>query len=116
MVFLSGEVVVDYSLRLKKELDSTRLWINAYSNDAPAYIPSERILKEGGYEGGGAMIYYNLPAPFAAGLEDKIVAAVHAQLDDNFKAHDKKQGTQGNLSKIAGRIARHDSSAPRHAR
>ena len=67
MVFLSGEVVVDYSLRLKKELDSTRLWINAYSNDAPAYIPSERILKEGGYEGGGAMIYYNLPAPFAAG-------------------------------------------------
>jgi putative membrane-bound dehydrogenase-like protein len=99
MVFLSGEVVVDYSLRLKKELDSTRLWLNAYSNDAPAYIPSERILKEGGYEGGGAMVYYNLPAPFAAGLEDKIVGAVHAQLDDNFKAHDKKQGTQGILSK-----------------
>ncbi len=95
MVFLSGEVVVDYSLRLKKELDSTRLWINAYSNDAPAYIPSERILKEGGYEGGGAMMFYNLPAPFAAGLEGKIVSAVHAQLDDNFKAHDKKLGTQG---------------------
>jgi putative membrane-bound dehydrogenase-like protein len=96
MVFLSGEVVVDYSIRLKKELDSTRLWVNAYSNDDPAYIPSERILKEGGYEGGGAMVYYNLPAPFAAGLEDKIVSAVHAQLDDSFKAHDKKQGTQGN--------------------
>jgi putative membrane-bound dehydrogenase-like protein len=99
MVFLSGEVVVDYSLRLKNELDSTRLWINAYSNDAPAYIPSERILREGGYEGGGAMIFYNLPAPFAAGLEDKIVATVHAELDDNFKAHDKKQGTQGSVSK-----------------
>lgn len=97
MVFLSGEVVVDYSLRLKKELDSTRLWLNAYSNDDPAYIPSERILREGGYEGGGAMVYYNLPAPFAAGLEDKIVSAVHAQLDDAFKAHDRKQGTQGNL-------------------
>ena len=39
MVFLPGEVVVDYSLRLKKELDSTRLWINAYSNDAPATFP-----------------------------------------------------------------------------
>lgn len=99
MVFLPGEVVVDYSLRLKKELDSTRLWINAYSNDSPAYIPSERILKEGGYEGGGAMVYYNLPGPFAPGLEDKIVATIHAQLDDNFKAHDKKQGTQGNLPK-----------------
>src|SRR3954452_22607274 len=95
MVFLSGEVVVDYSLRLKKELDSTRLWINAYSNDCPAYIPSERILKEGGYESGGAMIYYSLPAPFAAGLENKIVSGVHSQLGDEFKAHDRKLGTQG---------------------
>ena len=66
MVFLPGEVVVDYALRLKSELDGRRLWLNAYSNDAPCYIPSERILKEGGYEGGGAMIYYDMPVPFAA--------------------------------------------------
>ena len=74
-VFLSGEVVVDYSKRLKREFDASRLWLNAYANDDPAYIPSERILKEGGYEGGGAMIYYGLPAPFAPGLEDKIISA-----------------------------------------
>ncbi|MBA3271571.1 MAG: hypothetical protein H0T71_13795 [Acidobacteria bacterium] len=49
MVFLPGEVVVDYSLRLKREFDRNRIWINAYSNDVPCYIPSERILKEGGY-------------------------------------------------------------------
>ena len=61
MVHLPGEVVVDYSLRLKKELDGRRLWVTAYANDAPCYIPSERVLKEGGYEGGGAMIYYDLP-------------------------------------------------------
>jgi putative membrane-bound dehydrogenase-like protein len=94
-VFLPGEVVVDYALRLKTELDATRLIVNAYSNDCPAYIPSERVLKEGGYEGGGAMIYYSLPAPFAPGLENKIISAVHAQLGDEFKAHDKKLGTQG---------------------
>jgi hypothetical protein len=76
MVFLSGEVVVDYSIRLKKELDSTRLWINAYSNDAPAYIPSERILKEGGYEGGGAMIAYGQPAPFTADVEELVAQGV----------------------------------------
>ncbi|HVT26585.1 MAG TPA: PVC-type heme-binding CxxCH protein, partial [Lacipirellulaceae bacterium] len=99
MVFLSGEVVVDYSHRLKRELDASRLWINAYANDAPAYIPSERILKEGGYEGGGAMVFYGLPAPFAAGLEDKIIAAVHAQLDDRFKAHERIDGTQGSQPK-----------------
>src|SRR5262249_31575096 len=59
MAFLPGEVVVDYSLRLKRELDARRFWINAYSNDVPCYIPSERVLKEGRYEGGGAMVYYD---------------------------------------------------------
>ncbi len=86
MVFLPGEVVVDYSLRLKRELDGLRLWINAYANDAPCYIPSERVLKEGGYEGGGAMVYYDLPAPFRPGLEEKIIEAAHAQLDARFRA------------------------------
>jgi hypothetical protein len=86
MVFLPGEVVVDYSLRLKRELDGRRLWMNAYANDAPCYIPSERVLKEGGYEGGGAMVYYDLPAPFRPGMEAKILDAVHAQLDARFRA------------------------------
>jgi hypothetical protein len=86
MVFLNGEVVVDYSLRLKREFDRSRMWVNSYSNDVPCYIPSERVLKEGGYEGGGAMIYYLQPTKFAPGLEDKIVGAVHEMVPDAFKA------------------------------
>ena len=86
VVFLPGEVVVDYSLRLKKDFDASRLWINAYANDAPAYIPSERILKEGGYEAGVAMHYYGLPAWFAPGLEARIIFAIDGQLDDAFQA------------------------------
>ncbi len=77
VVFLPGEVVVDYSLRLKREFDPSRLWVNAYANDVPCYIPSERVLKEGGYEGGGAMIYYDLPTRFAPGLENQIDETVH---------------------------------------
>jgi hypothetical protein len=84
MVFLSGEVVVDYSLRLKREFDASRLWINAYANDVPCYIPSERVLKEGGYEGGGAMIFYDKPTRFAPGLEATIVNAVHELLPKYF--------------------------------
>lgn len=84
LCFLSGEVVVDYSLRLKKELDGQRLWMNAYANGAPCYIPSERVLKEGGYEGGGAMIYYDLPVPFKPGLEEPIVNVVKEQLAKTF--------------------------------
>ena len=48
MVFLGGEVVVDYSIRLNEMLDGDRLWTNAYSNDVPCYIASKRILREGG--------------------------------------------------------------------
>ena len=91
-VFLPGEVVVDYSLRLKREFDRTRIAIVAYANDAPCYIPSERVLKEGGYEGGDAMIYYDRPQKFAPGLEQKIIDVVHAQLPDGFAP---KRGTEG---------------------
>ncbi|MBI1915191.1 MAG: neutral/alkaline non-lysosomal ceramidase N-terminal domain-containing protein [Planctomycetes bacterium] len=92
MVFLPGEVVVDYALRLKRECDRERLWINAYSNDAPCYIPSERVLKEGGYEAGDAMVYYDRPTRLAPGLEQKIVSEVRRQLGDGFKV---RSGTRG---------------------
>jgi putative membrane-bound dehydrogenase-like protein len=97
LVFLPGEVVVDYALRLKRELDPGRVWINAYANDDPCYIPSERILHEGGYEGGGAMVYYDRPSPFRPGLEQRIVDAVHTLLPASFKAPfdaNRLQGTR----------------------
>jgi hypothetical protein len=84
MVFLAGEVVVDYGLRLKKEFDSSRLWVNGYSNDVPCYIPSLRVLKEGGYEGGGAMTIYDRPTKFAPQVEELIVAAVHELIPKEF--------------------------------
>jgi putative membrane-bound dehydrogenase-like protein len=89
MVFLPGEVVVDYSLRLKRELDRSRLWLTAYANDTPCYIPSERVLKEAGYEGATAMTYYNKPARFAVGVEQRIVDVVHRLVPDEFNAPQK---------------------------
>ncbi len=86
MIFLPGEVVVDYSLRLKTEFDRTRLWVNGYSNDAPCYIPSRRMLEEGGYEGGGAMVYYDRPTKFAPDVEERIIRAVHDLMPKEFLA------------------------------
>ena len=77
-IALGGEVVVDYALRFKKELGA--VWVAGYSNDVMAYIPSLKVLKEGGYEGGGAMVYYGLPAVWAPRVEEMIVDAVHAQI------------------------------------
>jgi hypothetical protein len=86
MVFLPGEVVVDYGLRLKREFDRERVWVNGYSNDAPCYIPSERVLTEGGYEGATAMVYYDRPTKFAPGIEDRIIGAVKDLMPKSFAA------------------------------
>lgn len=76
MVALAGEVVVDYSLRIKRELAGERVWVAGYSNDVFGYVPSLRVLKEGGYEGGGAMLYTNLPGPFGEEVEERIIGTV----------------------------------------
>jgi len=93
IVALAGEVGVDYAVRLKKELGADRTWAVAYANEVPCYIPSERVLKEGGYEAGwdhdqgpgvpggtGNILFYGWAAPLAEGVEDRIFNAVHALL------------------------------------
>ena len=79
LVTLGGEVVVDYSIRLKKEL-GPRLWVMGYANDVMAYIPSLRVLKEGGYEGATSMIYYGLPSVWGEKVEEMIVEEVTRQV------------------------------------
>ena len=87
---IGGEVTIDYSLRLKKELSQKTLgaiWVAGYSNDVMTYIPSKRVLKEGGYEGRSSMIYSRAavhPAPWAPEIEETLVGKVH-ELFDNLK-------------------------------
>ncbi len=78
LVALAGEVVVDYALRLQRELKVKTLWPVGYANDVFAYIPSVRILREGGYEALQSGIYYGVPGPFAEAVEDLIVGKVKA--------------------------------------
>lgn len=85
MVNLGGEVVVDYSIFLKRKYGAEHLWINAYSNHVPCYIPSRRILKEGGYEGEFNMYWYNKPSRFATAVEDMIENAVDDLMPAEFK-------------------------------
>jgi neutral ceramidase len=90
-VALGGEVVVDYNLRLKRDLGrDVPLWIAGYANDVMAYIPSERVLKEGGYEGDTSMIAYGMPAKWAPGIEDKIVAKVHELVAEVRETKERK--------------------------
>ncbi|WP_417735917.1 neutral/alkaline non-lysosomal ceramidase N-terminal domain-containing protein [Rosistilla oblonga] len=92
MSFLAGEVCVDYSIRLKSEIDRKRYWLNTYSNDFCSYIPSERLVGEGGYGGGAEVPYFALPTTLAAGLEQRIVDEVHRQVPDEFVIPEGVQG------------------------
>src|SRR6185437_2131684 len=81
LVALPGETVVDYSLRLKRDLaGAAAVWIAGYSNDVFAYVPSKRVLLEGGYEASRAMSYSTnpvLPAPFDPTVEQRLAGKVH---------------------------------------
>jgi len=82
LVALGGEVVVDYALRLRNEFAPRRIWVAGYSNEVFAYLPSERVLAEGGYEAGGAMRYFGWHGPFQPGVEDLIVGTVKRLMAD----------------------------------
>lgn len=76
LIAFGSEVVVDYSLRLKAEYGWDNTWVASYSNDFAGYIPSVRVLREGGYEGGGAMRGQDHPGPYAEAVEEILVKKV----------------------------------------
>ncbi len=77
LIGIGGEAVVDYSLRFKREFGPTT-WVCGYANDMAAYIPSQRVWKEGGYEGGRHLDEYGRPAwRWAGDVEHRIAGAVH---------------------------------------
>lgn len=80
LVALGGEVVVDYALRLKRELPKNNVWVAGYANDVFAYVPSARILLEGGYEADFNLIYYGLPGRFAGDVEEVLMKRLHGAI------------------------------------
>jgi len=87
MIFLNDEVVVDYALRLKRELDGSRLWITAYTNDVSHYIASDRLLKEGGYEVRNSLctaVTFGRPEELQPSMEERIIGAVRELVPEEF--------------------------------
>lgn len=74
LVGMSGEVVVDFVYRLERDLGPLNLWIAAYCNDVYGYLPSKRVLREGGYETRG--IYAGGIGFFTPEAEDVAVATI----------------------------------------
>ncbi|MBI4621833.1 MAG: neutral/alkaline non-lysosomal ceramidase N-terminal domain-containing protein [Verrucomicrobia bacterium] len=79
LVAIGGEVVVDYSLRIKSELKGPAyVWVAGYSNNVFGYLASRRVIAEGGYEGGGANTRILVhPGRFTLDAEEMVMAKVH---------------------------------------
>lgn len=75
-ISLAGEVVVDYSLKYKEKFGAqTR--VNGFAHDLVCYVPSTRILREGGGQEVGVPWDYGLPVrEWADDIEPRIDAAV----------------------------------------
>ena len=78
VVALGGEVVVDYQLKIKQTYPRTKVIVAGYSNDVMSYIPSVRVLREGGYEAESSMIYYGMPGPYTEEVEESILGSVRS--------------------------------------
>src|SRR5262249_18698717 len=57
-VLMGGEVVGDYSRRIKRVFAADHPWPVGYAYFVPFYIPTTRLIKEGGYETETSLIYY----------------------------------------------------------
>jgi hypothetical protein len=81
LIALGGEVTVDYALQLKQRLGPATTWVVAYSNDVMSYIPTAKILEEGGYEAERSQAYYGMPGKWRPTIEKTILdhAAAAAQ-------------------------------------
>jgi hypothetical protein len=75
-IALTGETVVDYSLKFKATYGWNNTWVCGYNNDLTSYIPSLRVLKEGGYEGVTGMFEYGHRAPYKETVEERITTKV----------------------------------------
>jgi hypothetical protein len=76
LIGLTGEPVVDYCLRFKRQYGADNTWVAGYNNELLSYIPSLRVPKEGGYEGTEGIPEYGLPAPYGWAVEEAIAAKV----------------------------------------
>ena len=50
IVGMNGEILVEYGLRIKRELPDMKMWVNGYSNRDLSYVANAAAFAEGGYE------------------------------------------------------------------
>lgn len=78
LIGLGGEPVIDYADELKRRYRAPGrvVWVIGYANDMFGYLPSARVLREGGYEGNRSLLWSALPSPFTENAEATVLNGV----------------------------------------
>src|SRR5690606_33163912 len=76
MICISGETLVDYSIRCKREFAGPFVWVAGYCDDVFAYLPSKRVLYEGGYEGRSSFTHQLMATPFRDNVEERVMECI----------------------------------------
>jgi hypothetical protein len=78
LIGLSREVVTEYSLAIKKIWPGKLVSVAGYCNDVSSYLPVERHITTGVYEGHGSYFWYGQPSSFPLNILDLVVNRIKA--------------------------------------
>ena len=78
---LAGEVVAEYALSIRKHFPGFHVLPIAYANEVFGYLPTRRVLEEGGYEADLCMAVYGLPTTWSPSVEESIYRAACHQVE-----------------------------------
>ncbi len=80
-ITLPGEPVSEIAINLRKMTPNPdAAFICGYTNGLLGYLPTDRMIKEGGYEVEFSNLVYLMPAPFEPGVESAITTAAEKGL------------------------------------
>jgi hypothetical protein len=79
-VLMGGEVVVDYSRHIKRLFAEEHPWPIGYAYEVPCYIPSARLIREGGYEVDSSLVYYGYYGPFRGTIDTVVLNRLESML------------------------------------
>lgn len=83
LVALSGEVVNGYVPLVETAIGPRKLWIAGFSNDCFGYLPTAKVLAEGGYE---TRCLYTEPGFFPPEVEGVVIAKVRQMAEKAGRA------------------------------
>lgn len=98
-IFLGGEVVSEYQMSIEKRLGGKEVWVAAYVDDVFAYVASERMRSEGGYEVDDSMVYYLQPGRWQSGTQELIERRIE-ELQKETQAEGKPLNAEDALRSI----------------